>query len=99
MCIRDSHYIGSATFTRVRYSVVKLTSSAQFLAERPMYFDYAGKWDGGHCLLGTSAHPTWYFAEGYTGPGFDEWLCLWTPERRLSMSRSLIAPRKPAPSR
>jgi len=58
---------------------VKLTSSAQFLAERPMYFDYAGKWDGGHCLLGTSAHPTWYFAEGYTGPGFDEWLCLWNP--------------------
>jgi hypothetical protein len=58
---------------------VKLTSSSPFLAERPMYFDYAGKWDGGHCLIGAAEHPAWYFAEGYTGPGFDEWLCLWNP--------------------
>lgn len=58
---------------------VKLTSASPFLAERPMYFDYSGKWDGGHCLVGGTEHPTWYFAEGYTGPGFDEWLCLWNP--------------------
>ena len=22
---------------------------------------------------------TWYFAEGYTGPGFDEWVCVLNP--------------------
>jgi hypothetical protein len=78
---------------------VKLTSSAQFLAERPMYFDYAGKWDGGHCLLGTSAHPTWYFAEGYTEPGFDEWLCLWNPGASAIDVEVTYCTRKPAPSR
>lgn len=26
-----------------------------------------------------STSPTWFFAEGYTGPGFDEWLLLFNP--------------------
>jgi hypothetical protein len=50
-----------------------------------MYFSYGNGWDGGHCLVGASAEATrWFFAEGYTGPGFDEWLCLWNPGTRAA---------------
>jgi thermitase len=49
------------------------------VAERAMYFDYAGR-RGGHCTKGSpSPSTTWFFAEGYTGPGFDEWLLLYNP--------------------
>jgi hypothetical protein len=45
------------------------------VAERPMYFNYSGKWTGGHVVMGTdSPKTTWYFAEGSTQPGFEEWL-------------------------
>lgn len=45
-----------------------------------MYFSYGSGWDGGHCVVGArAAASTWFFAEGYTGAGFDEWLCLWNP--------------------
>ena len=57
---------------------VRLTSGSPFMAERPVYFSYGEGWDGGHCLIGAPlASDRWFFAEGYTGPGFDEWLCLW----------------------
>ncbi len=59
---------------------VHLTSSSNFLAERPMYFRYTYKgvdYTGGHCVIGArQASADWFFAEGYTGAGFDEWLCL-----------------------
>ncbi len=59
---------------------VKLTGDSDFLAERPMYFNYQGAWTGGHCVIGAStASPQWFFAEGYTGSGFHEWLCLQNP--------------------
>jgi hypothetical protein len=62
---------------------MSLASSSDFIAERPMYFDYKPgekNWDGGHDVIGASAAATtWYFAEGYTGNGFDEWLCLQNP--------------------
>jgi exo-beta-1,3-glucanase (GH17 family) len=59
---------------------VKLTGSQAFLAERPMYFGFNNSglyFEGGHCAAGAHA-PTssQFFAEGYTGPGFEEWLCL-----------------------
>jgi len=63
---------------------VRLTCPETFLAERPMYFDYSGMgghaWTGGHCVIGaaTSAQ-TWFFAEGYTGSGFEEWICIQNP--------------------
>jgi hypothetical protein len=45
-----------------------------------MYFDYGGR-RGGHCTLGCpSPSQDWFFAEGYTGPGFDEWLLLFNPD-------------------
>ncbi len=50
------------------------------IAERPMYFSYGPGWTGGHDTVGaTSTSSAWYFAEGYTGPGFDEWICVLNP--------------------
>jgi len=60
-----------------------LEGEAPFGVERPMYFRYAGCgafWSGGHCVAGTaSPGKEWHFAEGYTGRGFHEWLCLFNP--------------------
>jgi hypothetical protein len=63
---------------------VQLTSDDDFLAERPMYFNYTGYgapgWTGGHCVIGArDAGTQWFFAEGYTGSGFDEFLCIQNP--------------------
>ncbi len=63
---------------------VHLSSTAGFLAERPMYFEYQGMeswgWTGGHCVIGaTGSAGGWFFAEGYTGAGFEEWLCIQNP--------------------
>ena len=59
---------------------IKCESDSPFVAERPMYFDYRGKWTGGHDAVGaTSPSLSWYFAEGYTGSGFDEYICVLNP--------------------
>jgi hypothetical protein len=59
---------------------VHLYSSDVFLAERPMYFSYGPGWTGGHCVIGGwYLNASWFFAEGYTGPGFNEWLCIQNP--------------------
>ena len=59
---------------------VEITSDGLIVAERPMYFNYNGVWTGGHDVIGATAPQTkFYFAEGYTGAGFDEWLCLMNP--------------------
>src|SRR4030042_4829496 len=48
-------------------------------AERAMYFNYDGR-EGGSCTVGSWYPSTnWFFAEGYTGSGFDEWLLLFNP--------------------
>lgn len=65
---------------------VELLSTSTFLAERPTYFDYSGTgghhWQGGHCVIGaTRASDGWFFPEGYTGEGFEEWLCLQNPHQ------------------
>ncbi len=37
-------------------------------------------WDGGSCTTAASTTGTsWFFAEGCTRPGFDEWLCVLNP--------------------
>lgn len=47
-----------------------------------MYFDYRGKWNGGHAVTGApNPSKSWYFAEGTTRDNprdgsFDEWLCI-----------------------
>ena len=59
---------------------IKVESSQPIVAERPMYFNYKGSWSGGHNTIGAnSASAVWYFAEGYTGDGFEEWLTLQNP--------------------
>lgn len=61
----------------------KLSSSLPFLAERPLYFRYTGygaRWPDGHCVIGLpQPADEFYFAEGYTGPNFQEWLCIQNP--------------------
>jgi P pilus assembly chaperone PapD len=56
-------------------------STRPILVERPMYFSLAsGTIPGGHCAMGVnSPSADWYFAEGYTGTGFDEWLTVQNP--------------------
>jgi hypothetical protein len=58
----------------------RIESSQNIIAERPMYFNYNGAWTGGHDAVGaTRLSQRWYFAEGYTGPGFEEWICVLNP--------------------
>ena len=59
---------------------IMVQSEQAIVAERPMYFEYKGKWPGGHDVVGASSLDVYfYFAEGYTGEGFEEWLCLMNP--------------------
>ncbi len=59
---------------------IKVDSTQPIVAERPMYFNYQNKWQGGHNTIGTSSVVNqWYLAEGYTGDGFEEWLTLQNP--------------------
>ena len=59
---------------------VRLTSDEPIVVERPMYFDYHNGITGGDVELGcTGAAGTWYFAEGTTRAGFEEWLTLQNP--------------------
>lgn len=56
-----------------------ITAADGVVAERAMYFNYSGR-KGGSCAMGSSsASNDWFFAEGYTGSGFDEWLLLFNP--------------------
>jgi len=59
---------------------VQLDSDEPIVVERPMYFNYHNKWPGGTVELAcTEAGKTWYFAEGTTREGFEEWLTLQNP--------------------
>ncbi len=59
---------------------VYLKSPSNFIAERPMYFNYHGAWTGGHDVLGAYfTAGNWFFAEGTTRTNFEEWLCLQNP--------------------
>jgi len=64
---------------------VECAEGQQIIAERPMYFDYRGKWTGGSDVIGALAPAKdFFFAEGTTRDNvhdgaFDEWLCLQNP--------------------
>jgi len=59
---------------------VHVTSGQPIVAERPMYFDYHGSMAGGHDVMGAvSPSGSWFFAEGTTRAGFEEWLTLANP--------------------
>lgn len=56
---------------------VTVRSDRPVVAERPMYFDYHGSWAGGHVTAGAAApSENWYFAEGCTRPGFEQWITI-----------------------
>ncbi len=76
---RETISVNSVVGTNKEVSI-KVESTQPIVAERPMYFNYQGKWQGGHSTIGAkSASKYWYFAEGYTGPGFETWLTLLNP--------------------
>ncbi len=59
----------------------QVVSSQPVIAERTMYWNPGGRaWAGGHNSVGvTAAAASWYFAEGYTGSDFDEYICIQNP--------------------
>jgi photosystem II stability/assembly factor-like uncharacterized protein len=60
---------------------LRVASSGRVICERPMYFNYRGVWTGGHNVMGANQPSNeWYFAEGTTRAGFDEWLCIMNPD-------------------
>jgi hypothetical protein len=64
---------------------MRLSSDKPVVAERPMYFNYQGRWAGGHVSSGVNQLSTnWYFAEGYTGKGFEEYLCMFNPSTQTN---------------
>ena len=59
---------------------IKVTSDNPIIIERPMYFNYGNGWPGGHCVVGASSpREKWYFAEGCTRAGFNQWLSIQNP--------------------
>ncbi|MBU1944394.1 MAG: hypothetical protein KKE36_12065 [Actinobacteria bacterium] len=62
-------------------TMVSVEATLPVIAERSMYFDYMGSYEGGHDCPGmTSPSDTWYFAEGYTAGSFDTYLLLQNPQ-------------------
>jgi len=59
---------------------LEIISDQPIVVERPMYFVYKGLISGGHNVMATTdLGTTFYFAEGTTRPGFEEWICLLNP--------------------
>ncbi len=59
---------------------IALAANPGVIAEREVFFNYKGVWTGGHATCGVAApSDTWYFAEGATRAGIQEWLCLQNP--------------------
>lgn len=67
---------------------IAVNSTEPIIGERVMYFEDAGDIlgagpNGVHNSTGvSSAEDSWYFAEGTTQSGFQEWLCLMNPAGR-----------------
>lgn len=81
MTINAASEVGSGRDVSTKFAVL---SGPPVVAERPMYFGadpvLGTTAFGGHVTLGAIAPSnTWLFAEGYTGPGFVEWLTLQNP--------------------
>lgn len=58
---------------------IKVAATSGVMAERVVYFNSGGK-TGAHSTIGSpNTSKTWYFAEGDTGSGFDEFLTVFNP--------------------
>ncbi len=63
----------------VEHATYVLSDNPKLFAERPMYFDFFGR-PGGHDGVGAiDLSRDYYFAEGYTGPGFDTFFTVFNP--------------------
>ncbi len=57
-----------------------ITSSVPIVAERAMYRSVPAPFEAGHASAGATApRTTWFFAEGYTGPFFEQYLLIGNP--------------------
>ncbi len=65
----------------------RVSSDRPLAAERAMYFDYGGRLDGHNTIGATAPSREWYFAEGYTGCGFDTWILLQNPGAEAARAR------------
>jgi len=76
------------------------TNGVGIVAERSMYFNSEGRTDGS-CAQGvTSPQASWYFAEGYTGKGFDTWLLVQNPgDQDASIQVDLMGENPSQPAR
>jgi NlpC/P60 family/S-layer homology domain len=69
-------------------ATIESLNGVGIVAERSMYFDYAGNIDDGHCSAAV-ANPsqTLYLAEGYTGGDFDTWILLANPNQEAASAK------------
>lgn len=58
---------------------ISVTAGAGVVAERTIYFNFDGKVGGSGSVGSPNISRTWYFAEGSTRPGFDEFLTILNP--------------------
>ncbi len=59
---------------------ISMRKGSPLRAQRSMYFDYRGIKDG-HTTGASGASREWYFAEGYTGAGFDTYILVLNPQK------------------
>jgi hypothetical protein len=65
---------------KVHGTRVETSHTGGIVVERPLYYP-----NSGHNVMGAPApRPTWYFAEGYTGTGFQEWLVVLNPNATVA---------------
>lgn len=74
VCPAGVTYCGQSVATQV-------TASQPVVADRQMFFNYGGNTPGATAVVGSASGPqsSFYFAEGYTGPGFTEYLTFVNP--------------------
>ncbi len=74
VCSSGVSYCGAAVATHVQ-------ATQPLVVDRQMLFDYSGNVPGATAVNGSPAGPqaTFYFAEGYTGAGFTEYLTFVNP--------------------
>ncbi|MDI6830402.1 MAG: hypothetical protein QME88_03600, partial [Actinomycetota bacterium] len=86
--MKDSH----ATHGRAQVFAFRLLLLLCLLAFCNVAFLATGKaaygaWSGGHDVTGGGkAGKTWYFAEGCTRMGFEEWVCLFNPNPETAIA-------------
>lgn len=65
----------------------RLTSNLPITAERATYFNAAGVSGGSSSGGARAPGRTWYFAEGFTAPGFDTLILLVNPRKRATTAK------------